>query len=303
MLVGFELGALVALHSLGDLPFLRVPFGDLTGWLAVTPPEDALAAVVRLLALGCAWWLAGSTALYTLARLSRVPGAIRATERATLPGVRRVADRAVAVTLTATTVAGVGGPAAAATPPPPGAAAARTHPAAEQVDDGLGPSVPRPGAAAGAAATEAGSSEHSGPPGATGGDSAGKGSKTPRASEAPRRTAPPTRHTGRSAGQSESPQPAGQREIDHQAIPQGQRNELSGQGELSHRVEDGENLWALSAERLAASTGREEQELSNREVHAYWVRVVEANRGELDSGDPSVIYPGESVVLPSVPSR
>jgi hypothetical protein len=114
-LVGFEVGAVVVLHRLGELPWLRVPFDDLEGWLQTSAPEDVLAAAVRLVALAAAWWLLGSTALYVLARLSRIPGAISALERVTLPSVRRLADQAIAFTL-ATSIIGGGANAALASP-------------------------------------------------------------------------------------------------------------------------------------------------------------------------------------------
>jgi hypothetical protein len=40
-------------------------------------------------------------------------------------------------------------------------------------------------------------------------------------------------------------------------------------------------------------------ELSVVEVHGYWTRVLDANRGALRSGNPDLIFPGESVVLPA----
>jgi hypothetical protein len=114
-LVVFEVLAVVVLHRLGELPWLRIPFDDLEGWLQTSAPEDVLAAVVRLIALGAAWWLLGSTALYALARISRIPGAVRAVEWFTLPSVRRLADQALALTLATSIVSG-GANAALASP-------------------------------------------------------------------------------------------------------------------------------------------------------------------------------------------
>jgi hypothetical protein len=36
----------------------------------------------------------------------------------------------------------------------------------------------------------------------------------------------------------------------------------------------------------------------NREVATYWLQVIEANQGRLVSGDPDLIYPGETIVMP-----
>lgn len=54
-------GGVVALHQLGERPYFHVDWSSLGGWLAVTAPEDALVAGVRMLALGVACWVLGST--------------------------------------------------------------------------------------------------------------------------------------------------------------------------------------------------------------------------------------------------
>ncbi|HWB72578.1 MAG TPA: hypothetical protein VG452_10185, partial [Egibacteraceae bacterium] len=111
--------AVVGLHRLGSLPWLQVPTDRLGTWLATTATADVVASVLRLIALCCAYWLLAGTALYTLARLSRVPAAISAVRWTTLPPVRRVVDRAVTLTLAVSAAVGGGAVAAAdqATPP------------------------------------------------------------------------------------------------------------------------------------------------------------------------------------------
>jgi hypothetical protein len=74
-----------------------------------------------------------------------------------------------------------------------------------------------------------------------------------------------------------------------------------GEQAASHRVARGDSLWTIARDRLAEVRGRRAAELSDREVAAYWVTVVEANLGGLRSGDPDLIYPGEVVELPPVP--
>jgi len=114
-----EVAAVGLLHRLGALPWLRVGWEDPAAWLAWVPAEDAVMAALRLVALGAAYWLLITTVCYTLARGSRLPAAVRSVEWATLPVVRRVADRAVAVVLTGTTVVvGAPGLAVALVPPP-----------------------------------------------------------------------------------------------------------------------------------------------------------------------------------------
>jgi hypothetical protein len=70
--------------------------------------------------------------------------------------------------------------------------------------------------------------------------------------------------------------------------------------EQRHRVARGDNLWAIARDHLATARGGGSGEPTNREVAAYWVRVVEANRDGLRSGDPDLIYPGEEITLPRV---
>ena len=60
-------------------------------------------------------------------------------------------------------------------------------------------------------------------------------------------------------------------------------------------VEKGDHLWSISADHLEATTGKEP---SAAEITPVWVEVIEANRARLRSGDPDLIYPGETVVLP-----
>lgn len=118
-LLAAEAGAVALLWRLGDVAGLAVPLDDLSVWLTVTPPDLAIVAVLRLLGLAGATWLLASTLLYTLASASRIPSAVRAVEWTTLPAVRRVADRALAVTLATSVMAGPTAAFAATSPPPP----------------------------------------------------------------------------------------------------------------------------------------------------------------------------------------
>lgn len=106
VLLAAEAAALMLLHRLGAQPFLAVPTGDLDAWLTATPPADAVLTVLRLVALGLAYWLALTTALGLLARLSGIAAVIAAIDWVTLPAVRRLADRVIVVALASTTLAG-----------------------------------------------------------------------------------------------------------------------------------------------------------------------------------------------------
>ncbi len=68
----------------------------------------------------------------------------------------------------------------------------------------------------------------------------------------------------------------------------------------AHTVVAGDNLWDLAAARIAEASGRTADQLTNADVVVYWVRMCEANRPRLRSGDPSLIFPGEVIDLPPV---
>jgi len=122
LLVAGEVGALVTLHRLGAEPFLQVPWDDVGGWLATADPADALAAALRLAALGAVWWLTATT---VVAVGVRAAGRSRsALDRLTLPVIRRIADRVGGVAVTAALLTSPAGSALAAVQPVPAEAAA-----------------------------------------------------------------------------------------------------------------------------------------------------------------------------------
>lgn len=61
-------------------------------------------------------------------------------------------------------------------------------------------------------------------------------------------------------------------------------------------VGPGDHLWSI-AERVVA--GRLGRAPTDDEVAPYWAAVVERNAHRLSSGDPDLVFPGETVVLPS----
>jgi hypothetical protein len=101
-LLAGEAAAVAALARLGRRPPFRVPLTDLGGWLRSTPPTDALAAALRVVALLVACWLLAATVVYALACLARVPRAARWLVPAAL---RRVVDGAVVVAVAGALVA------------------------------------------------------------------------------------------------------------------------------------------------------------------------------------------------------
>lgn len=254
--------AIVGLHRIS----LRFPidWSDPLDWLARSPIEDAVAEVIRIVALGLSYWFVVSTVLYILAVLSNIPAAIRAVEWATLPSVRRITRRVAAVTL-ATSMAA---PAAVllappapdpstAHPPTAGASVELTvpstgdslQPVVRVSDDGvvIPPGYQEP--------TEPAYEPTIGVPGSVSAESGNIG--------------------------------AARTSVD-ETIEQAQAT--------THIVVDGDNLWRISESHLAAITGVSP---SSADLVAYWSAVIETNVGNLVSGDPDLIYPGEVLVLPS----
>lgn len=238
-LLAGEVAAVVGLHLLGGLPWFALSTGDVGAWLTTSAPEDVIAALLRVAALGGAYWLVVSTLLYALARASRLPAAVRGAAWVTLPIVRRVADRAVAVTV-ATSLVGGSAPAALA---------------------GVGGAAPAelPGAPLREEVVR------------------GPDSAVPFGQPLPPSLTPESLPEPGSADRADDP------------------GEASGG---AHVVAPGEHLWAIAAADLAEDSPREASRLDAEEIAPHWREVVEDNRGQLRSGDPDVIFPGERIELP-----
>ncbi|MGI8873355.1 MAG: LysM peptidoglycan-binding domain-containing protein [Egibacteraceae bacterium] len=310
--LGLALGAVVFLHRLGSVHYFEVDWTDLSNWLATTPAEDVLVAAVRLLALACAWWLLASTSLYTLARLSRVPAALRAVEWAALPPVRRVADRAIAVTLVGSTVLGGAGTAVAAERD--GFDVTMPTAVVLSVDDenpGAGHEEADPGYRPTPAGEGPGSVTQSEPspfrlplpeaPTAVG---------PPPATDLPSESAEPEPAASVQSppGQPElsqptpaEPTPASERGTQQESASARDRETTPGtsQRAAAHTVVRGDSIWTIAHDTLTAAWSRPP---STDEVARYWREVVASNAASLRSGDPDLIYPGEVVHLPDVPT-
>lgn len=279
LLVGFEVAALVALHRLGAQPWLQVE-PDLRTWLAVASAEDAVVVALRYVALGAAWWLALTTGLYVVARLVRLPAAVRAVSWATLPAVRRVADRAVAVTIASSVVAGA--PAAALALPAPVVAEVAVAPGLD--DPRALPPLEAPGLAPDAAPPPdrrdgaADLTVPAAPPPAVL-PAAAKPAPAPTDAVSPARAEPSSPPADPSSETAPGPAPA--------ADP----------GSGTHVVAPGEHLWGIAAARVAGQRP-DGPAPGDAEVAVYWRRLVAANVGRLRSGDPDLVFPGERVVLP-----
>lgn len=305
LLLTAEVAAVVLLLRLGSAGWARVDWGDPVGWLATAPPGDAVVAVLRLVALAGAAWLAASTALAVAARLSRVPAAVRAVDLVTLPTVRRLADRAVAVALTTGTLVAPAGMAVAA-PAPVVAPAEVTGIGTGAAAGPAGPSGPvgpsgaswSPGSAALGGTPLAVPVAWPGlPPAGPSSATAAPTPGTPAPEPVPDSTAP-----GAEPAASVPPAPR----VDPAqgpgapAAPATEPGSPTVEGaEIVHVVVAGDSLWDLARGRVAAAAGVDPAAVADRDVHAYWVRVLDANRDRIPSSDPDIIRPGDRVVLPA----
>ena len=61
-------------------------------------------------------------------------------------------------------------------------------------------------------------------------------------------------------------------------------------------IRPGDNMWKLAEAHLERLAGRP---VADHEIAPYWVKVIEANRDRIRSGDPDLIFPGEVLVLPA----
>jgi nucleoid-associated protein YgaU len=66
--------------------------------------------------------------------------------------------------------------------------------------------------------------------------------------------------------------------------------------EAAVTVRPGDHLWKISARHL-------HQNSPDSRVSPYWRRVVAVNTPSLRSGDPDLIYPGETITLPPINER
>lgn len=238
-----EAAALVLLLRLGDRPWAVVGWSDPLTWAATVVPGDAVVAVGRLVALAGTGWLTATTLLAVAVRVARVPAAVRAADRVTLPAVRRLADRAVAVALATGTLAAPG----VAVADPGGLSDGGQ--AAVAAPDVVAVPVVGPGALPGLPPLPA--------------DPAVPTAAEPGAGDA---AAP-------------DPTPAPTPPDVHVVVP-------------------GDNLWRLAAQRVAAARGTDPAAVPDRDVHAYWVRVLAANADTIPSRNPDLIHPGDTVLLP-----
>jgi nucleoid-associated protein YgaU len=60
----------------------------------------------------------------------------------------------------------------------------------------------------------------------------------------------------------------------------------------TYTVRPGDNFWTIAEQHLAVARDHPSDELDTDSVRAYWLRLVQANAGDLASDDPDLIWPG-----------
>ncbi len=109
LLLGLEVAFIAVFHALGNVQNMGIDFGNFKQWIDVTPPEVALVASIRLLALVFSYWLLATSVIYMIARALHMTKLLRGLELITLPGVRRTIDAGLAATIIGGTVFGGAG--------------------------------------------------------------------------------------------------------------------------------------------------------------------------------------------------
>lgn len=280
---GGALAAILALHAIGGHPRYSVAWSDLWRWLD-GPPDRVLLALGRIVALLLAYYIAGSILLYTAARLTRIPTLIRSMGWATHPALRRIAERAVAVSLTVSTVAGTGvAPALAQSE-----GGVVPTPVVQYTDEGDSIAVPPPFLVA-----DPGYADESGQPVPTptspdGEDDARVVVPPPllpaAGSDDPAAVAVPSRRL----------HPSSADRIEATAATTGTKSTAIA---YDYVVAKADNMWVIAERHLADVMGRQP---TDAETATYWSHMIEVNRPLIRSGDPDLIFPGEIIVCPAV---
>lgn len=330
-LVVFEIAAIIVMHTFVVRLGVSVDWNDFSRWIKVTPADDAAFALVGVLGLVAAYWLAASTLLYLIARITQIPAFVRSAGLLTLPGVRRVVDGAVALTIVGSSLlaakpAGAARETAVPTPTPmvqtvssddslvgtPGVPSstaprgsttvvttpdnayvpiiagdkAKTTPTLDGSTTSEAPSTTSPGTSspggiytptpAGEIDGEVDDTTTTSPSLIQGPSTTSPGTSSPRAT-GPTTTRPST-PTTEVPGAPGAPQVAGEQVEQYTVVP-------------------GDNFWVIAERHLETQLGRQ---ASLDEIRTYWLKVIDANRSVIRSGDPNLIFPGEVFTLPAV---
>jgi hypothetical protein len=286
-LLAFEVAAVALLHRLGGLAAAHIDWSHPGEWLRVTAPEDAAVGVLRLVGLVGAYWLLATSALYLGGRVAHVPRVVAGVRWATLPGVRRIIDGALAASIVGASALGPG--VAHASPPP-------TRP---PVVVQLTPPTTAPPPVAGVSVPLSVPGHVYVPV------PAGDPSRSPQPPHAdrshgaePTTVVPSTTSTTMPPPSTTSTRPPALAPMPAAPVPESAPR--APQQSSVYVVQPPDNLWTIAAQRVADATGRPVVRLGEREIAVYWLKVCDANRDRIPSGNLNLIHPGETVILPPV---
>lgn len=381
-----EVGFIVVFHLLGNVHNMGIDFSNFKQWIDVTPPEVALVASIRLLALVFSYWLLTTSFIYMIARALHLTALLRGLELITLPGVRRAIDAGLAATIIGGTVFGGAGAVFAQTSHH---AQAQGAPAAVTATHKDLRALYNPTPAGGSAVSETPSvtnpststptsTDVSGvvvqspneTPAVSAPSSGGKvvvaSTDTP-AAQATTPVATPAVQMNQAPAETPTTTPVKDADGNYIPIPAGgggtstpQENTsttkdtttstttpskvvvteptnttpttakvvtptttppvsvppVSVEGKqvqqtndvpstpttptttsTSYTVVSGDNFWAIAKAHVQANLGHEP---TNAEVANYWVKLIDANKANIRSGDPDLIFPGEVFTLPAI---
>lgn len=284
----------------------------LRAWLAERDGATVGFAVLRLLAVGIAWYLVVATVAGAVLRLLRAGRLLRWADAATVPAVRRLLTGAAGIGLTATSAALAAvplptgplsaTPASEPAPPdepsppatmtrlPDGTATMRRLP---EPADGTAPTsttVPSPTTTAGPSATPATAPQPTAP------TTAAPPTTSPAPAPDAPRPAPPAAATTPPDTPADAP-PDTPPDTPSAPAPAPAADAAPGAG--SWTIEAGDHLWAVAEETLADAWGRLP---ADHEIAAYWADLVAANRSRLpDPANPDLVFPGTTILLPPPP--
>lgn len=283
--------AVAALHAVGGAlapPPLTDP-GGLGDWLDQRQAAEAAFAVLRLVALGMAWYLLVVTIAGAVARMTGWRSLVRALDSVTVPAVRRLVAGAAGASLAAAAFTGGGGTALAeahAMAPATPSAVAETMRRLPDAPPGAGPTAP----VTAPPATVAGPGRV--PPGTVPVMRRLPASPPDSSATSPASTTPPSAPPSQATRAAAAPDPP--------LPPPG-----SGQGPAAAgrtwQVVPGDHFWAV-AERVLAEAW--ERSPTDDEVDPYWRALVQANAAVLaDPANPDLLFPGQVIAVPAPPPR
>lgn len=111
-------------------------------------------------------------------------------------------------------------------------------------------------------------------------------------------TAPASAQTSRASAHAYVPVVATASDADAGYVPTPAGDPPSAPATSVYVVRTGDNLWTIAAHHLAKREEVPAAQISVADVAGFWRELVELNASSLASGDPNVIFPGETIALP-----